>query len=101
MWYEGVCTVPAPEEGCAPLGEIVERLKREYGAVELPEERIPSLKWVHKFNAPSHAGKPGASSPGRGPAAHPGPPISQGGPGMPAARGIVKTTRCTLPLRSR
>lgn len=51
MWYEEFVQCLPREEGCAPLGEIVERLKREYGAVELPEERIPSLKWVHKFNA--------------------------------------------------
>ena len=51
MWYEEFVKRMPFEEGNPTISEICEKLKKEYGAVELPEERIPSLKWVHRFNA--------------------------------------------------
>ena len=92
--------MPAREEGCAPLGEIVERLKREYGAVELPEERIPSLKWVHKFNAlhmPENQERLHLAEDQLHIRALQFPQELD----IAAAREIVKTTWYTLPLKSR
>lgn len=49
MWFEEfVRTWPLAEY--TPLEDIVQKLKREYGAVQLEDHQIPSL-WMHKFNA--------------------------------------------------
>ena len=84
MWYEEFVKRMPFEEGNPTISEICEKLKKEYGAVELPEERIPSLKWVHRFNACTS----GLSN-------------SPNQPGMPAARKTARMIRCTLPLRNR
>lgn len=51
MWYEEFVKRMPLKEGHVHIREICDKLREVYGAVELPEEQIPSLKWVHKFNA--------------------------------------------------
>ena len=51
MWYEEFVKRMPLEAGYVHISEICDMLREAYGAVELPEEQIPSLKWMHRFNA--------------------------------------------------
>ena len=49
MWYEEFVKRMPLEAGYVHIREICDMLREAYGAVELPEEQIPSLKWMHSL----------------------------------------------------